>query len=57
MQKIDLSPAETQRWIDQLSSIQNEYAAKMDAMGLNGKEILNTVKELADKYNQEYGEN
>ena len=57
MQKIDLSPAETQRWIDQVVSIQNEYTAKMDAMGLDGKAILNTVKELADKYNQEYGDN
>lgn len=57
MQKIDLSPAETQRWIDQVVSIQNEYTAKMDAMGLDGKAILNTVKELADKYNLEYGDN
>jgi TRAP-type C4-dicarboxylate transport system substrate-binding protein len=56
MQKIELSPSETRRWIDQVVSIQNEYIEKMNAMGLDGKEILNTVKELADKYNQEYGE-
>ena len=54
IQKIVLSEAETRRWIEQVSPIQNEYAKKMDAMGLNGREILNTVKELADKYNQEY---
>lgn len=57
MQKINLSPAETQRWINQVAPIQNEYVAKMDGMGLNGQEILDTVKKLADKYNQEYGSN
>lgn len=56
MCKIVLPQAETQRWIEKVSSIQNEFIGKMDGMGLNGEEILDTVKELADKYNQEYGE-
>lgn len=57
VKKIVLSKTETKRWVDQVTSIQDEYAAKMDEMGLNGKEILNTVKELAGQYNKVYGEN
>lgn len=57
IQKINLTETETQRWINQVSSIQKEYVEKMDGMGLNGQEILDTVKELADKYNREYGSN
>ncbi|WP_313885499.1 TRAP transporter substrate-binding protein [Desulfallas sp. Bu1-1] len=54
MKVINLSDEETQRWIKLVEPIQEEFVAKMDAKGLNGREILNTVKELADKYNQEY---
>ncbi len=57
MKKIELSETETQRWISKVSSIQNEFVEKMNGMGLKGEEILNTVKELADKYNKVYGEN
>jgi hypothetical protein len=34
---------------------QEEYVANMNSKGLNGQEILNTVMELAEKYNQEHG--
>ena len=41
------------RWKELLKPIQDDYAAKMDEMGLNGKEILKTVNSLAEKYNAE----
>lgn len=53
MEVINLPDAEARRWIERVEPIQNEFVAQMDAKGLNGREILNTVKELADKYNQE----
>lgn len=54
MQVINLPPAEASRWIDLVKPVQDEFVATMNQKGLNGQEILDTVKKLADKYNREY---
>ncbi len=54
MQVIDLSDAETRLWINLVTPVQQEYIASMEKLGLNGEEILDTVKALADKYNAQY---
>lgn len=54
MQVINLSPEETQRWIALTKPVQDEYVANIDKKGLNGRQTLDTVKALADKYNQQY---
>ena len=54
MKVINLSKEETDRWIELVKPIQNEYLAKMTEKGISGKETLDKVKELADKYNSQY---
>ena len=54
MEVITLPQEEVDRWITLVQPIQEEYVASMNSLGLNGQEILDTVMELADKYNQEY---
>lgn len=54
MQVIELSPEETQRWIERVEGIQDEYVAQTAQQGLPGAEALQLVKALADKYNQQY---
>ncbi len=54
MEVIPLSQEEADKWITLVKPIQDEFIARMDAGGQSGQEILDTVKELAEKYNQEY---
>lgn len=54
MEVITLSQEEADKWITLVKPIQDEFIARMDASGQSGQEILDTVKELAEKYNQEY---
>ncbi len=54
METITLPQAEVDRWINLVKPIQDDFIAKMNQSGLPGQEILDTVKELADQYNQEY---
>lgn len=54
MQVIDLDAAERDRWVQLVQPIQKEYADKMTQQGQNGQEILDKVKALSDKYNQQY---
>ena len=54
MEVITLPDAEKEKWISQIKPIQDEFVAGMNEKGLNGQEILDTVKSLADKYNQQY---
>ncbi|NPV93269.1 MAG: TRAP transporter substrate-binding protein [Firmicutes bacterium] len=54
MEIITLSPEETERWIALTKPVQDEYVSSIDKKGLKGQEILDKVKALADKYNQEY---
>jgi TRAP-type C4-dicarboxylate transport system substrate-binding protein len=53
MQVIELSPEESQRWIMLVEPIQKEYVNAMNAMQINGQQILDGVKALAAKYNAE----
>jgi len=54
MEVIELPQAEAERWISLVKPIQDDFVAKMNEKGLDGQQILETVKKLADKYNQEY---
>ncbi len=51
---ITLSQEEADRWITLVTPIQDEFVAKMNEKGLQGKEALDMVKELSEKYNQQY---
>lgn len=52
---ITLSDQEAQKWKDILRPLLEQRITKLDEKGLPGKEIVDTALELADKYNQEYG--
>lgn len=54
MEVITLPEEEAKKWISLVRPIQDEFVAKISEKGLPGQEILDTVKELADKYNKEY---
>lgn len=54
MEVIDLSEEEAAKWISIITPIQDEFVARMNEKGLDGQDILDTVKELAEQYNQEY---
>ncbi|KUG03639.1 trap transporter solute receptor, unknown substrate 3 [hydrocarbon metagenome] len=54
MEIITLSQEETDKWISLVQPIQDEFAARMDAEGNPGQEILDTVKKLAEQFNAEY---
>lgn len=54
MEIISLTPEETAEWIKRTEPVQQDFVQRMDKLGLNGQEILDTVKELAQKYNQEF---
>ncbi len=54
MEIISLPAAEADKWIQLVTPVQQEFISKMDKQGLKGQEILDKVKALAAKYNQEY---
>lgn len=54
MEIITLSPAETERWIKLVEPVQVDYVTRMNKIGVDGQKTLDRVKELADKYNQQY---
>lgn len=51
---ISLPEEEAQRWIELVEPIQQNFVNRMNEKGLQGEKILETVKQLAEKYNQEY---
>lgn len=51
---IELPEEEAQQWISLVKPVQDDFVTKMNEKGLDGQQILDTVKQLADKYNQEY---
>ena len=55
MEITTLSEAETRLWLEYLNPILEEQKAYLDEKGFMGEEILNTVQELAEEYNQLYG--
>ncbi|MDD2554143.1 MAG: TRAP transporter substrate-binding protein [Desulfotomaculaceae bacterium] len=54
MKLLTLQKEEADRWIALVKPIQDEYVASMKEKGIAGQQILDTVKELAVKYNEEY---
>lgn len=49
---IELSEEEANKWIELIQPIQDDFIDKMDKNGFDGEEIMDTVKDLADKYDQ-----
>ncbi|KUO78327.1 MAG: hypothetical protein APF81_22355 [Desulfosporosinus sp. BRH_c37] len=49
---INLSDAETAKWIELIKPLQTEYVTFLNGKGLEGEKILSTVKDLADKNNK-----
>jgi len=54
MEVITLPEEEAKQWIELVEPIQQDFIARMNEKGLEGEKILSTVKQLAEKYNQEY---
>ena len=54
MEVIDLSDDEAQQWIDLVTPVQQDFIDAMTEQGLDGQEIIDQVKALADKYNAMY---
>jgi TRAP-type transport system periplasmic protein len=54
MELIELSAEEQEAWMARLQPIWDNYQQELDAKGLNGEEIISTVRELSDKYNDMY---
>ncbi len=54
MKLLTLQQEEADRWITTIKPIQDEYVANMKDKGIEGQQILDKVKDLADKYNAEY---
>jgi TRAP-type C4-dicarboxylate transport system substrate-binding protein len=50
---ITLSDDEQDRWTERLQPLHEEYISELDKKGYPGREMVETVKELADKYNKE----
>jgi len=51
MEVIELTPDEAAIWTEKVKSVQNDFVTKMDNLGFDGREILDKVKGLSDKYN------
>ena len=49
---ITLSPTEVSRWKEAVRPLLDDYAARMKAKGLPGRELLNEVLRLTEKYGQ-----
>jgi TRAP-type C4-dicarboxylate transport system substrate-binding protein len=54
MEVIHLPQEEADRWISLVSPVQGQFVSRMKEKGLPGQETLDLVKELAEKYNQQY---
>ena len=50
MEVIELTAEETAVWTDLVKPVQDDFVSRMDSQGLNGREILDTVQGLSDKY-------
>jgi len=50
MKVIELTAEEKEIWINLIKPVQEDFIKKMDGQGLNGREILDKVLALSDKY-------
>ncbi len=53
MEEIILPDEEVERWKALIKPIQDDYITKLNEKGLDGEEILDTIKNLAKRYNEE----
>ncbi len=53
---ITLSPEEESIWHEKIAEVVEEWIEKTDNAGLPGREILDTVRELDEKFADEYGD-
>ena len=47
---IELDEEEAEKWIERVQPIQEDFVVKMDELGFDGEEILETVKRLAEEH-------
>jgi len=50
LEYIELSDQEKEVWINLVKPVQDDFVSRMDAQGFAGREILDTVLDLAAKY-------
>ena len=50
MEVFELPAEETILWTNLVKPVQDEFVTKMNGLGFDGREILNTVERLSDKY-------
>jgi len=50
MEVFQLTAEETALWTGLVKPVQDDFVSKMDSLGFNGREILDTVQRLSDKY-------
>jgi TRAP-type C4-dicarboxylate transport system substrate-binding protein len=51
MEVIELTVEEAALWTELVKPVQDDFASRMDSLGFNGREILDTVQGLSDKHN------
>jgi len=56
LEEIWLSDEEFEKWRAKLTPILDEYADTLEGKGLPGRQIVDTIVELADKYTKMFGE-
>ena len=50
LEVIELSAEEAALWTDLVKPVQDDFVTKMDGLGFKGRDILDTVQKLSDKY-------
>jgi len=50
LEVIELTAEETAIWTDMVKPVQDDFVSRMGSLGFNGREILDTVQELSEKY-------
>ena len=51
LELIELDEGEAELWISLIEPVLDNFVSKMDAQGFSGREILDTVRDLANTYN------
>ena len=52
MKVIELTAEEKELWLRLVKPVQDDFVSKIDSQGLNGRDILDIVLRLSDKYSQ-----
>lgn len=56
MEIIELDPEGEERWLEEIEPIQDQWMEEAEEEGLPGEEIMDLVRELDEKYSDEYGD-